>query len=300
MLVWSDAGQDKDFNFLCAPHSDQYKEILDRLEFYPIFFEKNLSTKSDIFDPPNAGQVSGLRQPLSSLPGHYGDTIDWAKAAWNPLIAIQELFTFHGTSEVQYLNMLERFISDQISQAESSQSGTDIASILHFDYAKSILVRHGAHIEYLEASFDSGLTGWKSPVHESLLIDDDELKSTIQLDFAYLSSRIQTLISLCEAGRSTIMGNSAIEETRRSSEQSVLVTGLTKATNRLTFIFLPISFVTSAFGMNLKQLGQGNSSIWLWVAIALPLLLFCIILVERGSYMRASLVKCLKRRSKVT
>ncbi|PYI14645.1 hypothetical protein BO99DRAFT_406498 [Aspergillus violaceofuscus CBS 115571] len=53
------------------------------------------------------------------------------------------------------------------------------------------------------------------------------------------------------------MGNFSIAESKRTAEESRLVGELTKLTNRLTFIFLPISFVTSVFGMNFKQFGQG-------------------------------------------
>ena len=90
------------------------------------------------------------------------------------------------------------------------------------------------------------------------------------------------------------MSNASIDEAKHSNEQAVLVTGLTKATNRLTFIFLPISFLTSVFGMNFRQLGQGPLSIWLWVAIALPLLAVCIVLVERGSQLKAILRRSLR------
>ena len=213
------------------------------------------------------------------------------KAARNPMFAIEEIFTFHAASELQYLNMLEQFVTDQSSGAESKQTGTTMKSILHFDYARSILIRHGAHIQNLKSSLNTCLKSWKrQETHTDSC--DEELGSTLRTDLDYLSTRVQNIITLCEAGRSTIMSNASIEEAKRSNEQAVLVTRLTKATNRLTFIFLPISFLTSVFGMNFRQLGQGALSIWLWVAIALPLL--AIVLVERGSQLKAILRRCLR------
>ena len=209
------------------------------------------------------------------------------------MLAIQELFTFHAASELQYVNMLEQFVTNQISRAESKQVGTGMSSILHFDYARSILIRHEAHIHKLFGSLDTCLKGWKQHTTPSHCFDE-ELKSTLWTDLDYLSTRIQNIITLCEAGRSTIMSNASIEEAKRSNEQAVLVTELTKATTRLTFIFLPISFLTSIFGMNFRQLGQGTLSIWLWVAIALPLLACCVILVEGGSYPKTILRRCLR------
>lgn len=166
-------------------------------------------------------------------------------------------------------------------------------SILHFDYAKSILIQHGAHIQNLRSALDTCLKCWRQQSSQTHSCYED-LRSTLRTDLDYLSNRIQDIVRLCEAGRSTIMSNASIEEAKRSNEQAILVTDLTKATNRLTFIFLPVSFLTSVFGMNFRQLGQGTLSIWMWVAIALPLLVICIVLVESGSQLKTILRRCLR------
>lgn len=293
MLIWTDSGQDVDFSFIPTPDTDQYKGAVDRFEFCPIFFEKDLSEKPHLFRSPTGTQNPRLKQALSSLPGNYGYTLDWTKAAIDPVFAIQEIFTFHAASELQYVNMLEDFVTHQISRAESKQAETDMSSILHFDYARSILVRHDACIQNLLGSVDTCLKSWKQRATQ-IQCCDEELRSTLRIDLDYISTRTPNIIKLCEAGRSTIMSNASIEEAKRSNEQAVLVTGLTKATNRLTFVFLPISFLTSVFGMNFRQLGQGTLSIWLWVAIALPLLAICVILVESGSYVKTALRRCLR------
>lgn len=292
VLVWTDSGQDTDFSFVPTPDTDQFKGAVDRFEFCPVFFEKDLSEKPHLSRPPTGTQNPRLRQALSSLPGNYGYTLEWTEASLDPMFAIQELFTFHAASELQYVNMLEQFVTDQISRAESKQAGTEMSSILHFDYARSILIRHEADIQNLLGSLDTCLKGWNQKATQTHC-NSEQLRSTLRIDLKYLSTRIQHIIKRCEAGRSTIMSNASIEEVKRSNEQAVLVTGLTKATNRLTFIFLPISFLTSVFGMNFRQLGQGTLSIWLWVAIALPLLACCILLVESGSYLKTVLRRCL-------
>ena len=292
MLIWTDSGQETDFSFVPTPDTNQFKSVTDRFEFCPVFFEKDLSEKTHSSRSNKHPQNPRLRQALSSLPGNYGYTLDWTKAASDPMSAVEELFTFHAASELQYLNMLEQYVSDLISQAESEQAGIKIKSILHFDYARGISIRHGAHIQNLLGSLDMCLKSWKQQATEKYSCDE-ELRSTLQTDLDYLSTRIQNIITLCEAGRSTLMSNASIEEAKRSNEQAALVTRLTKATNRLTFIFLPISFLTSVFGMNFRQLGQGPLSIWLWVIIALPLLAICIILVEMGSQLNAILRRSL-------
>ena len=292
MLVWTDSGQDKDFSFVPTPDTDRFKGADDRFEFCPVFFERDLCETPRPVQPQINTQNPRLRQALAALPGGYGHTLDWTKAALEPIFAIQELFAFYAASELQYLNMLEKFITDEIRQAESQQAEVLMKPILHFDYAKSILIRHGSHVQDVLGSLDMCLKSWKqqtSQIHPC----NEELRSTLRADLNYLSTRVQNTITLCEAGRSTILSNASIEEAKRSNEQAVLVTSLTKATNRLTFIFLPISFLTSVFGMNFRQLGQGTLSIWLWVAIALPLLAGCIILVESGNQLKTHLRRCI-------
>lgn len=287
VLVWTDSGQDTDFDFVAAPNKEHFAGVADRLEFCPVFFEKGLLANAPINQAAggHSNHEDRTKQPLSSLPGKYGYTLDWARAASNPLSAVQEVFTFHAAAELQYLNMLEKLINEQISNCESAQEDADIGSILHFDYAKSILIRHHAHLQHLVEKLDIEFARWNQsrPKNQAA---SEELQGTLKTDLVYLSNRLLSAISLCEAGRSTVMSNVSVQESKRSSREAILVTGLTKATNRLTFIFLPLSFLTSVFGMNFRQLGQGTLSIWLWVSIALPLLAVCIVMVERGSYLR--------------
>ncbi|KAI4234404.1 MAG: hypothetical protein LQ349_003820 [Xanthoria aureola] len=287
VLVWTDSGQDTDFDFIPAPNTKHFAAVADRLEFCPVFFENVLLANAPFCQPrgEHSNHRARSKQPLSSLPGKYGYTLDWAQAAANPLSAIQEVFTFHAAAELQYLNMLDKLINEQISETESAQEEADIGSILDFDYAKSILLRHHAHLQDLLEKLEIEFTRWNRSRPENQAISQ-ELLSTLKTDLVYLSNRLLSAISLCEAGRSAVMSNVSVQESQRSSREAALVTGLTKATNRLTFIFLPLSFLTSVFGMNFRQLGQGTLSIWLWVSIALPLLAICIVMVERGSDLR--------------
>lgn len=297
VLVWTDSGQDDNSGFLPMPITEHFKSSTDRFEYCPVFFEKDLSESCNGYESLGSQGLLISKQPLSALPGRYGMTIDWRKAASDPSLAILEIFAFHAASELQYLNMLESLITNHINQAKSTLAKTDITSILHFDYAKTILIRHDAHIESLISWFRKDFRRWTGKASKTNS-QDEEPHSLLETDLAYLSTRIRNGIELCEAGREVIMSNASIEEAKQSRKEAQLVTQLTKATNRLTFIFLPISFVTSAFGMNFKQLGQGSLSISLWVWIILPLLAACIILVEKGGYLKDGLMGCLKRRNR--
>ncbi|ODH38383.1 hypothetical protein ACO22_02382 [Paracoccidioides brasiliensis] len=58
----------------------------------------------------------------------------------------------------------------------------------------------------------------------------------------------------------------SLEESKRSVQQNESLKRLTK----LAFIFVPLTFVTSVFGMNLNLLGTGKAHVWM-VVVAVPL-----------------------------
>jgi Mg2+ and Co2+ transporter CorA len=58
-----------------------------------------------------------------------------------------------------------------------------------------------------------------------------------------------------------------LEDNKKSIEQAVTVNRLTK----LAFIFIPLNFVTSAFGINLIELGTGKAELWMVVVACVTL-----------------------------
>jgi Mg2+ and Co2+ transporter CorA len=67
---------------------------------------------------------------------------------------------------------------------------------------------------------------------------------------------------------------SQLTEARKSTETAISVARLTK----LAFIFIPLNFVTSFYGMNMKPFGGGNVSLWIFFATALaPIIGTCLL-----------------------
>lgn len=63
-----------------------------------------------------------------------------------------------------------------------------------------------------------------------------------------------------------------LTESRKATEQACSVTRLTL----LAFLFLPLSFTTSFFGINFRELDEGLN-LWIWAATSIPL--FVLVLV---------------------
>lgn len=280
VLVWTDSGSDVDSKYIPVPNVESFHNVADAISFCPVFFERELTEWQ-----PSSGEDSKAtysRQPLSVLPTRYGETLDWSQLSEDPILILQELFNFQSAAAIQYLNMLRKTISQLTARTQPIDDGrVNMEDILHFEYAKTILVRWSAHFRGLMQVLDAG------PLRNDTASPESREKRTRMLlslkrDLEFLENEAKTITELCDSGKSTILSNFSISEARRTTEEARLVTEFTKATTRLTFIFLPISFVTSVFGMNFQQFGQGSLSIWLWVQVTLPLLAVCIIMVEWG------------------
>jgi len=67
-----------------------------------------------------------------------------------------------------------------------------------------------------------------------------------------------------------LMSSMSVQESQLSSEQAKRATRLTQ----LAFIYIPLSFVTGIFGMNLKELNGSGPSIWVcFAAVAIVVVL---------------------------
>ena len=76
-------------------------------------------------------------------------------------------------------------------------------------------------------------------------------------DFEYLLQRTQALARECEQGMATLANSSALEAWRRSADMMMRVQRLTI----IGTIFISLSFVYSAWGMNFKELGTSSQPI---------------------------------------
>jgi Mg2+ and Co2+ transporter CorA len=72
----------------------------------------------------------------------------------------------------------------------------------------------------------------------------------------------------------TLLSTMSILESQKSIEQSEQVNKLP----RLAFVYIPLSFISSVFGMNVKEI-QANPSIWVFfaTAIAFTFLSICVV-----------------------
>ncbi|XMA15526.1 hypothetical protein WAI453_008317 [Rhynchosporium graminicola] len=93
-------------------------------------------------------------------------------------------------------------------------------------------------------------------------------------DYEQLHLRCIDLSNMCTQGITLAMNKATIEESRKAVEQSERLKRLTL----LATLFIPISFSSSLFGMNVDLLGQSTVNFGCFFVVCLPITLFAYIL----------------------
>ncbi|KAF8416955.1 hypothetical protein EV426DRAFT_721513 [Tirmania nivea] len=102
----------------------------------------------------------------------------------------------------------------------------------------------------------------------------DSLKSLIDHEHSMHESRVSNQHSL-------IANIHAAEATRQADEAAAQNASMRRLTV-VTFIFLPLTFVSSVFGTNVRELGQGNVPLWIFFAVGFP---FAFLVLAAWGYM---------------
>jgi hypothetical protein len=103
---------------------------------------------------------------------------------------------------------------------------------------------------------------------------DSTQTENILKDYQTLMDQIQIVQGDLRDYVNRHIGMLALKDSSKSVEQATMVNRLTE----LAFIFIPLNFVTSAFGMNLMELGTGKAELWM-VFVASAILGGIIVLV---------------------
>ena len=242
----------------------------------------------------------------------YGRFMSPALMKTDAFYALHEVFNFAACSESHFLNLMKSKLeseTDLHSQEEHMQR-----SLLDLKHHKFILHEH---IEQLQSAIaiikQGGNSRWPraKPIPDSTrhlsaarsprdtkpqivlttlssatpapqpdttmqpLTESESDLATQRLlrDYECLLHRAQSLSDLYSEGMRDIRNNAMLAESRKAIEQARGVARLTL----LAYFFIPLSFTSSLFGMNFKELGT-HLSIWVWVAVSVPVFVVALIL----------------------
>lgn len=213
-------------------------------------------------------------QSASLLHLDYGRRLNVEVAAMDSFYAMHEIYRFVAFSEVQWLNMLQAVLKEELAQSRLARySNPTLSNLL---YQREILERHSQRLRHtIDTIRDRSPDSWPSDVSTASgkAIANAAAESLIR-DFQNLFDRCQNLLQQCSQGTQIVAHNATIKESREAIRQAEEVAKLTQ----LAFFFIPLTFVTSIFGMNCK--GLDKLELWVWVVVSIPVFVVSLILLK--------------------
>jgi Mg2+ and Co2+ transporter CorA len=244
----------------------------------------------------------------------YGRLLDPEIMRLDALYAMHGLFTFALSAENQFLNCLRtKLKADSRRMNDSSRLHEILQNCI---YHRGILRGRIDRLRAIEeAVLERGGPRWPSlKAKKAVLVESagavsqntsnglssigatlqrDEALATFQKqmtaveaadasllqDCSALLRKAEELLRLYKESIHDIRTTTSVLETQRAFEQSATVGRLTF----LAFMFIPLSFTTSFFGMNFQDLGSGSGGkqlrIWVWFVVTIPVFACALVLL---------------------
>ena len=112
------------------------------------------------------------------------------------------------------------------------------------------------------------------PKSEGVLYSKAESpKQALLKDFNYLHKHAQLLLGRCAGGMEVIMSNATLRQSERAIRQARGVAKLTI----VAFVYIPLSFTTTFFGMKFSEIASGKLSIWIWFVTLVPVFVISVV-----------------------
>jgi Mg2+ and Co2+ transporter CorA len=211
-----------------------------------------------------------LLQSATFIPQEFSKHIDHNVASRNPFYAMDGIFRTFAASEQQFINLMADLIDNIASK------GPEEGVMIELQHIYRCLQRHEERLQdTFEVLRGKGGRGWfrldattDSRKHKA----DDALQDLMHI-FEKLLRRVSTVSTACKGEMEMLKHEAMFEETQKTIAQAE---GLSKIT-AIAFVFVPLSFVTSFFGMNFPEIGESHLSLWIFFAVAAPVLCLSIL-----------------------
>ncbi|OHE93064.1 hypothetical protein CORC01_11621 [Colletotrichum orchidophilum] len=198
------------------------------------------------------------------------------------------IFRFAVASEAQFLDKLQHLLEQDMQPAVLAQTDFDKRlTMWNLVHNKQILDRHVQNLEeicdFLEAK-DSN--SWATAKSVGVLEKAGMVNRLIERDYQKMRRRAIKLSEDYWQNTSMLANAAMIDDSQRAISQGEIVRKL----STLGFFFLPLSFSTSIFGMNLQELNEGSyTKLGVWIAIAAASLLLAYLMLRWSSHRQTML-----------
>ena len=231
--------------------------------------------------------------PLKHITVH--DDLDYKLLSTDPFFIFARVATMAATSWTMFLNAIE----EDITICEGFKADDLDLGMQEVRFITSLIDRVETFIAEVYPVIEAGTCrSWlsddgsiASAVHARGIPDDairPELalrKATIQKALRYdaddLRARCAYLHRRCTTTTNILLSSAQLRQAQKGTEQAEQVAALT----RLAFLFVPLAFIASLFGMNVKELA-GNPPIYVFFVVAAPTLVMGMLLAHYKEVIR--------------
>lgn len=244
--------------------------------------------------PSSSSVVAEIPQNAQHLCHDYDHGMDPVLASTDCLYVLRKVLKFAAASELAFLNMMRHVITCDTHHGVLKKQ--DDASLANLHYNRAVLRRHVHDLAQNIQAIERDMWPRVGGLDEANMSRLTGVKHSILDDFRDLLADARDLMEESKIGARSVMGLTSHAESQKAIVQAQGVERLT----RLGTIFLPLSLLTSFFGMNSAVFGQGTVPLWVFFALAVPILLFSVLLlVPRAKLFVPGFRSRLEVRSKV-
>ena len=237
--------------------------------YLPIIVHKHMiALKWHLMAPTESGPAETSTRSAARLPVDYGRSLRPDTMARDALYSLTEVFALAASSQMQFLNLVDTKLDGYTAATLDPRAAGALPNLRH---TKQILYRYvGATRRALD-----GIRGAAAPLPHPKWPRDTTAASGhrraaaaaagVERDFAHLLERAEALDRRATEAVAVLMSSMSIAESQKAIEQAELVGKLTF----VAFFFIPLSFTTGFFGMNVAELAGGQLGVRWWVAMSL-------------------------------
>ena len=242
------------------------------MKYKPMLALKSHKLEEDRPGPRSDQPTRPSRQSASTLHIDYGRSLRPNLMACDTLYALREVFELVAQAELQFLT----FCAGMLNKFEDTHYAQEPDCLPNLKNLKHILYLHLHQNQEACSSLENmQFPHWPRASNEKLQQKTEGSAQNLKEDYAYLLKRNKQLYEHCTEAIGTLMSEIVIAESR----EAIILTAHMGKLTFLAFMFVPLSFTTSFFGMNFQELGGGTHTlrIWVWFLISAPLLVCAIL-----------------------
>jgi hypothetical protein len=226
--------------------------------------------------PPRAGTAPPTTTPcpnLFNLPSQYGSTLDPDLARIDAFYAFSELIALAASSENQLLNLLK----ENIDVGLHAFHGLEDWSLGNLQYLTTLLqgvIERAEGAVYLIEN--EAYSKWPTATQQQQVQTRATARKLLLDDYRFILRRARSITATVQEGIVAITTEMRMRDAQRSIEQGRRVSHITV----LAYFFLPLSFVTSIYGMNFVSFEEepwkgAAAFIGTLVGVFIPSMLLC-------------------------